>query len=191
MDGAHGERAFTCLKGGQGNHCCSFFWLFISLSIKTIVHSLLFSKNCREELLFRILSPSWEASWGISQIFLTSRLVANNPPSRQRYFCSRVIFCCWVLQWGFTTSLPSAIFREGTSLSFEISDWRYSGAYCRLWHQGQAFLFTKNAVPSLDYIISECVYSGDLPRMFRGWDIRWEDQPFILEIHWRRYCHWL
>ena len=40
------ENRFTCVKGGQGNHFFLWFVLLFSLSIQTIMHSLLFSKNC-------------------------------------------------------------------------------------------------------------------------------------------------
>ena len=47
MDGARGERDFTCLKGGQGSHFYSCFGLLISLSIQTLHILFLFSKNCQ------------------------------------------------------------------------------------------------------------------------------------------------
>ena len=63
MGGAHGEREFTFLKGGQGNHCFSWIRLLISCLCRHCAYSCCLAELLGE-FLFRISSPSREVSWG-------------------------------------------------------------------------------------------------------------------------------
>ena len=95
MDGAHGERAFTCLKGGLGSHCYSCLGLSISCIFRYCAFFCCLARIVGE-FLFRITSPSWESSW---RIFLHSPYLLAQGQSFSfqllRYFYSSITQCCW------------------------------------------------------------------------------------------------
>ena len=177
MSGAQGKKAHTCLKGGQGSHRRRWIedWIFC-------VHDYFSFSNCLVEIV--VLLSIRNYCLGIPSPLLRGLLkelywFSSHPGLRpsillrlQRYLWSRIMLCCRVLQWGFTTPLPSLVFqRRMLSFLWEII-LEVVGAYFRSWHLANTFSCTYSAVSLSDFVIFSWYLQWGIAVIVGGWDLQ-------------------